>query len=126
MDIGEMLKRLLVGVLCLGFVAMLVLGLREVTREEQQITQRILDLGYDVEDVRVFCESTGINRSDFILSPSLRKQYKIFAEGGDSQFLSDARQRKTAKEASNEAASAAFSGGFVGGMAAGMMNGGSQ
>lgn len=67
--------------LLIAFVAFIVLAIFSCVKEERQIDARIVGMNYNLGDVEVYLDMTRMNKSDFLKSEGLRRQYETFHEG---------------------------------------------
>jgi prepilin-type N-terminal cleavage/methylation domain-containing protein len=59
--------------------------------------------GYNVEEVSVFLNGTSYGYKDFYNSRGLQKQYDIFINGENSEFMREARANKASRDAKDTA-----------------------
>ena len=84
-----------------GFCIFDVAKRAQVTRATNEYT--VSQMNYSVVDVEIFLRGTDYSLSDFINSPSLRKQYDSFSQGNKSDFIEQARAHRQAQQAKSSA-----------------------
>lgn len=108
----------------IGIILLVLLGffgfyklIESSFKEEQKIVSKVISEGYSIDDVRIFLKGTDYTIQDFVISPSLRNQYKEF-QNGNSSFMDSARMNKKVNDAQNSANIAAGMAGAAIGMSA--------
>jgi len=103
-------------VVIITIIAAITVGFSIRAKMDKAYQKQIFDWGYNVYDVKVFCEKVDASFEDFVKSPSIKKQYAIFADGNVSEFIQVAEAKKKADEEKNSGMAT----GMVVGVAAGM------
>lgn len=99
-------EMILATVVAIAVIVFAVWGMKILDSQIYERNQKIIDSGYDLEDVKVFLKGTDFSLHDFMSSKGLRVQYKSFSEGQSAGFIQDARNRKKTSEAKSQAATA--------------------
>ena len=86
---GFTLIELLIVLAIVGILA--ALGMGFITRGKYE--KKLVGMGYDIAEVRVFLKGTDFDAEDLCASEGLKRQFEAFRKGEPSGFMAEARTR---------------------------------
>ncbi len=81
----------------------------------------LISQGYDISNVSVFLKNSGYSYADLVSSSALQAEYSKFINGQSSDFMKEARIRKSLKDTKDSADSARMMSSVSMGMSAASM-----